>query len=364
VFETDATVINDIRNALSTGYVTNDGRYLREFEQRLASYLGVSDCVAVASGGAALTLVTTALGLRGAKAVVPSFTFIATLNAVVHGGMSPVFCDIDPDTWTLSPAHLERLLSENPEIRLVVAVNVFGVPPELPTIGRMLEGTNVLLMLDNAHGMGTEVAGIRCALEPAVQTYSFHATKMLPAIEGGAVVAIDSHLLAEIRRMRNHGIAAEPTLSGLGYNAKMSELHAIVGLRSLQTLDAALARRRRYAERIRRVLGEDCSALFTPQTIPERVQSNFQNLGVRCQRADGRDIPSIQADLQRDGIETRRYFWPPLHQLVPYRNGCTLQVTDEVFRSMLCLPLHSRMEPRVLNRIEAALRRVASGRAA
>jgi len=334
VFETDATVINDIRNALSTGYVTNDGRYLREFEQRLASYLGVSDCVAVASGGAALTLVTTALGLRGAKAVLPSFTFIATLNAVVHGGMSPVFCDIDPDTWTLSPAHLERLLSENPEIRLVVAVNVFGVPPELPTIGRMLEGTNVLLMLDNAHGMGTEVAGIRCALEPAVQTYSFHATKMLPAIEGGAVVAIDSHLLAEIRRMRNHGIAAEPTLSGLGYNAKMSELHAIVGLRSLQTLDAALARRRRYAERIRRVLGDE------------------------------RDIPSIQADLQRDGIETRRYFWPPLHQLVPYRNGCTLQVTDEVFRSMLCLPLHSRMEPRVLNRIEAALRRVASGRAA
>jgi dTDP-4-amino-4,6-dideoxygalactose transaminase len=127
----------------------------------------------------------------------------------------------------------------------------------------------------------------------------------------------------------------------------MSELHAAVGLRSLQTLAAALTRRRRYAERIRRVLSEDCAARFTAQTVPKGVRSNFQNLAVRCQLADGNDIASIQANLQRDGIETRRYFWPPLHQLPPYRDRCTLPVTDEVFRSLLCLPLHSRMEASV-----------------
>jgi dTDP-4-amino-4,6-dideoxygalactose transaminase len=350
VFETDATLL---RNP-----------YLRELERRLAAYLGVDECVAVASGAAALTLVTTALGVRGAKAALPSFTFIATLNAVLHGGMTPVFCDIEPDTWTLSPTHLRGLIADDPAIRLVVPVNVFGVPPDLPAIARVLHGTDTVLLLDNAHGMGTQVAGALCPPQPAVQTFSFHATKMLPAVEGGAVVGADPQLLAEIRRMRNHGIAADAMLSGFGHNAKLSELHAAVGLRSLQTLDASLARRRRYAERIRRVLGEECGALFAAQRVPEDVRSNFQNLGVRCHLGDGMEIPSIQADLQRDGIETRRYFWPPLHRLAPYRDHWTLPVTDEVFRSLLCLPLHSRMEPHVLDRIETALRRVASGRAA
>src|SRR5215470_14008116 len=102
VFDVDDSLFDDLRTALSTGQVTNDGPHLREFERRLASYLGVTDCVVVSSGADALFLSVWALGLQGHKAVLPSFTFMATLNAVVHGGMTPVFCDIDPDTWTLS----------------------------------------------------------------------------------------------------------------------------------------------------------------------------------------------------------------------------------------------------------------------
>jgi dTDP-4-amino-4,6-dideoxygalactose transaminase len=363
VFETDAALFTAIRRALSSGFVTNDGPYVRELERRLAAYLGVDDSVAVASGGAALTLAVTALDRRGGKAILPSFTFIATLNAVLHAGMVPVFCDIEPDTWTLSPAHLERLLAQHPDVRLVVAVNVFGVPPELSAIARVLRGSSALLMLDNAHGVGTESEGVRCAAEPAVQTYSLHATKVLPAVEGGAVIGRDPEFLARIRRMRNHGLAAEPITSTPGYSSKMSELHAAVGLRSLQTLGAALARRRRYAERIRRVAAEDCGAFFANQRIPADVRSNFQNLAVRCRLRGGLEVTSIQEDLLRDGIETRRYFWPPLHELAPYRGRHDLPATDEVFRSLLCLPLHSRMQPHVLDRIEAALRRVASERA-
>src|SRR5207248_334496 len=121
-------------------------------------------------------------------------------------GLIPVFCDIEPDTWTLSPTHLRRLLAADPTIRLVVPVNVFGVPPDLQAIHHSLEGTQAVLMLDNAHGLGTEQEDARCAPEPLVQAYSFHATKVLPAVEGGAVVASDPRLLTEIRRLRNHGI--------------------------------------------------------------------------------------------------------------------------------------------------------------
>ena len=358
IFEVDDRLLFDIELALSAGQVTNNGPAVREFEGRLARYLGVEDCAAVSSGSTALLLATQALGLAGAKAVLPSFTFIATLNALVHAGVTPVFCDIEPDTWTMSPAHLCKLLAADQAIRLVVPVNVFGVPPDLQAICRLLDGKDAVLMLDNAHGLGTERDGVRCAPEPLVQTYSLHATKTLPAVEGGAVVTSDPRLLAEIRRLRNHGLAADPMASTPGYNAKMSELHATVALRSLQSLDAALLRRRQYAMRLRRVLTEDCADTFSVQRVPDSVESNFQNLAVLC-RDPRRPVTRIQAALDGEGIETRRYFWPPLHQLPAFCGRWVLPVTDEVGRAVLCLPLHSRMDPPVLERIEAALRRSA-----
>src|SRR5262249_20297280 len=193
---------------------------------------------------------------------------------------------------------------------------VFGVPPDLQAIQRVLEGTQATLILDNAHGFGTECNGARCALQPAVQTYSFHATKILPAPESAAVDASDAGLLGEIRSLRNHGLAADPLTSAPGYNAKMSELHAAVALRSLQGLDAALTRRRQYAERLCGALTADGAATFTVQRVPESVHSNFQNLAVLSRR---HPVIAVQAELDGYGIETRRYFWPPLHHLPEYR---------------------------------------------
>src|SRR2546422_993767 len=249
ILDPDESLLADIHAALSSGRVTNDGPNLREFERRLASYLGAEDCVAVSSGSAALLLAIWALDLRGGTAVLPSFTFLATLNPIVLAGMTPVFCDIEPDTWTLSPVHLNRLLAADPSIRLVVPVNVFGVHPDL--------------------------GGIR---------------------------------------------------------------HAIVGLRSLQVLEATLARRREYAERLRRTMAADCADVFSVQVIPRGMRSNFQNLGVLCRRSGHPNVQSIQTALDRAGIETRRYFWPPLHQLPAYRGRCTLPVTDAVGEAILCLP--------------------------
>lgn len=360
IIEGDDALLSDIRKALVTGQVTNNGEFVRTLERRLADYFGVEDCVVVASGSAALLLATRALGLAGARAVVPAFTFIATLGALVHNGVTPVFCDIEPDTWTLSPTHLGRLLASDPAIRLVVPVNVFGVPPDLPALRRLLSGTPTALLFDNAHGLGTESGGAHCTREPLIQTYSLHATKTLPGIEGGAVVSSDPRLLAEVRRLRNHGLAADPLESTPGFNAKMSELHAAVALRSLESLDAALVRRREYAARLRRVLEEDGRALFVTQRIPDGVRSNFQNLAVLCRREDRGGLSAIQAEFAGAGVETRRYFWPALHDLPAYRGRFSLPVTEAVARNVLCLPLHSRMEPAVLERIEASIRQVAA----
>src|SRR2546428_10068305 len=162
ILDPDESLLADIHASLSSGWVTNDGPNLREFERRLAGYLGVEDCVAVSSGSAALLLAILALDLRGGTAVLPSFTFLATLNAIVLAGMTPVFCDIEPDTWTLSPVHLNRLLAADPSIRLVVPVNVFGVHPDLGAIRGAVDGRGAALVLDSAHGFGTEDGAARC----------------------------------------------------------------------------------------------------------------------------------------------------------------------------------------------------------
>jgi dTDP-4-amino-4,6-dideoxygalactose transaminase len=360
ILDPDESLLADIQAALSSGRVTNDGPTLREFERRLATYLGTEDCVAVSSGSAALLLAMWALDVRGGTAVLPAFTFPATLNAILLAGLTPVFCDIEPDTWTMSAAHLAGLLGADPSIRLVVPVNVFGVLPDLGGLRRAVGGRSVALLLDNAHGFGTEQGGARCPGEAPVQAYSFHATKILPAVEGGAIVAADPRLLAEVRRLRNHGVASELLASTPGFNAKMSELHAAVGVRSLRGIDATLARRREYAERMRRTIVADCPEAFSVQTVPPGMRSNFQNLGVLCRRGGRPDVAAIQTAFDGAGIETRRYFWPPLHHLPPYRGRCVLPVTDAVSEAILCLPLHSRMDAPVLDRIEEALRRAAA----
>src|SRR2546427_9869392 len=148
ILDPDESLLADIHAALSSGRVTNDGPHLREFERQLADYLGVEDCVAVSSGSAALLLAILALDLRGGTAVLPSFTFLATLNAILLAGLTPVFCDIEPETWTLSPTHLDRLLAADPAIRLVVPVNVFGVQPDLGGLRRAIGSRGAVLLLD------------------------------------------------------------------------------------------------------------------------------------------------------------------------------------------------------------------------
>lgn len=361
ILDLDESLLANLRAALASGRVTNDGPMLREFERRLAIYLGVEDCVAVSSGSAALLLAIMALDLRGGTAVLPSFTFLGTLNAIVLAGLTPVFCDIEADTWTSSPTDVARVVAADPSVRLVVPVNVFGVQPDLAALGSAIGSRGATMLLDNAHGFGTEQDGARCPRQVPVQTYSFHATKTLPAVEGGAVVASDPRLLAEVRRLRNHGLVAGDLLaSAPGFNAKLSELHAAVGLRSLEIIDGTLARRREYADRLRRTMAAECADAFTPQAIPRGMRSNFQNLGVLCRREGRSTLASMQAALDRAGVETRRYFWPLLHHLPAYRGRWSLPVTDAVGEAILCLPLHSRMDGAVLDRIENALRHAAS----
>lgn len=354
-FEPDAKLMSELHGILESGQATNGGPRSRELERRVAEYLDVPAAVAVSTGYDGLALVLRALGHRRGRVVLPSYTFIATLNAVLAAGLEPVFCDIDPETFTLSPEALENLLPDQTDIVVVVAVNVFGVPPELAAIRALADRAGAALIYDNAQGFGTEVDGVRAPAEPLAQVFSLHATKLLPAAEGGLVASADPALLLELRVLRNHGIREDPLTSTAGVNAKLDELRAAVALHSLEGLPGALERRRSYAGWLRdRLVEPELGGFFRPQRIPSGVRSNFQNLGVRCALNGSLTLDEVIGRFRDRGVGCRSYFNPALHHLESYRGRFRLPRTDEVWRSLVSLPIHSRMDRTTLARIAAA----------
>lgn len=348
LYEPDRNLLSQIEAALESGWTTNNGPHVRAFEAELAAWLRVDDVIAVSTGSAALLLAIHATARTGA-AILPSFTYAATLNAVEQAGLRPVFCDIDPDTFTMCPHHLRELLSEHADVSLVVPVSVYGVWPDLAAIEPLAHSAGASVIHDAAHAFGTSRGDVRVPGEVTATAFSFHATKVLAAIEGGAIVPSSVEQAAQLRQLRTHGLAADPLASQTGWNAKLDELSAATGRHTLARLDDILARRRAYEARIRRAT--DSISGVGLQHIPEGMVSNIQNLVVRS------SLPSNQliALLDEHGIEGRRYFSPLLHQLHRLAPQPPLPVTEAVYERLVSIPLHSRMDESDLDRIAAAL---------
>jgi len=355
-FNTSDADLEIIAGLLGSGQVTNNGPYVKEFEAKLAAYLGVEETVIVSSGSDALLLALTALSLPPGKIILPAYTFAATLNAVVHAGFEPVFCDIDPETYTLDPFHLAALLERHADTRCVIPVNVFGIPPDLAGIKAHCDPAGIRLVYDNAHGFGTTCQGLKLGPEPDIQCFSFHATKALPAIEGGMALARDPKVADAIRRLRNHGLGTSPEAFRPGFNAKMDEIRAVIGLSSLEHFPATLARRRAYGQRLLQAFNRFPEA-YTTQAIPSGVETNFQNLGIRCHAARRLGMDRVIGIFAELGVGVRSYFNPPLHKFKGFGTGPALPNTDIVWEILASFPIHSRMSEESLAGMERAIAR-------
>lgn len=357
-FEFDEGTLSTIASLLASGQVSNHGPQVHQFEERLAEYLGVKQTLAVSTGSDGLLLAVRALGLAQGKAILPAYTYIATLNAVVHAGLAPIFCDIEPESFTIDPQALAELLEQHRDVRCVVPVNAFGVPPNLATIRHLCDQANVRLLYDNAHGFGTEIDGKRFQNEPDVQVFSFHATKTLPAIEGGLIVSNDPEVFLLAKRLRNHGLAPDHSDTIPGFNAKLDEIRATVGLQSLRSFPETLSRRREYGTRLlqcfRRFPG-----VFRVQQIPGNVRTNFQNLGIICPPAEKLGLSHVLDLFKARGVGARSYFDPPLYKFSGFNKGPALPVTEGIWSTLISFPIHSRMTEETLSKMEDAVCSVA-----
>jgi dTDP-4-amino-4,6-dideoxygalactose transaminase len=321
-----------IQGALDRRWLTNNGPLLEEFENRVAELAGVDHCIVTTSATAGLQLVARALDLTG-EVVMPSFTFVGTAHALSWLGIKPVFVDIEPRTHTLDPSAVERALTAR--TTAIVGVHLWGRPCEIDALEEIADRRRVALVLDAAHALGCSYRGQPVGGRGDAEVFSFHATKVASAGEGGAVTTDDPDLAQRIRLMRNFAFVGYDRVAGVGTNAKMNELSAALGLTSLDALDEFVAVNRRNHARYARELAEVPGLRLIDHVPAER--HNYQYVVVEIEAPELRD--DLVTVLHAENVLARRYFSPGCHRLAPYAtDAIRLPATEAVCARVLTLP--------------------------
>jgi dTDP-4-amino-4,6-dideoxygalactose transaminase len=335
-----AALLRRINDLLDRRWLTNNGPYVRELEQRIAALVGVRHCVLTSSGTAALELTIRASGMTG-EVIVPAYTFVATAHALQWLGITPVFCDIDAETHNIDPRHVETLLT--PQTSGMIGVHLWGRPCDIDALTEIARRHNLALIFDAAHAFGCSHRGRMVGSFGLAEVFSFHATKFFNTFEGGAVTCNDEDLARSLRLMRNFGFAGLDTVIALGSNAKMSEVAAAMGLTLLEDLDALIALNcqnyRLYAEYLRDLPG------VMLVRYDAAAQSNYQYIVLEVDEpVTGISAAELIAVLRAENVYARGYFYPGCHRMEPYRSqrvrdgGWHLPETDRLATRVVCLP--------------------------
>lgn len=320
---------------LDRRWLSNNGPLVQEFEARLAQLLQVKHCVVMSNATVALDITARALGLQG-EVVVPSFTFIATAHALQWQGITPVFCDVNPATHNLDAEKVEELI--NGRTSGIMGVHVWGRPCAIEPLTEIARQHGLKLMFDAAHAFGCSHKQQMIGGFGDAEVFSFHATKFFNTFEGGALATNNDALAASVRYMRNFGYAEGDAVVGLGTNAKMSEVAALMGLTGLESLHHFIEVNRRNYYAYRKYLAGMPGLRLINYNEAER--NNFQYIVVEIDEAvAGISRDHLMQILHRENILARRYFHPGCHQMVPYcSQSYALPETESLVQRVMTLP--------------------------
>lgn len=345
-----------VQGMLASGRLTN-GMHLHRFEAAIAEYLGVPHAVAVSSCTAGLMLTYRSFGLSG-EVVVPSFTFMATVSAMIWANLRPVFVDVNPRTANMDPAVVEAAIT--PQTSAIVAVHNFGNPADIDALQAIAERYRLKLIFDAAHAFGASYRGEPVGGQADAQVFSLSPTKLLIAGEGGIVATHDDALAETLRIGREYGNAGNYDSAFAGINARMSEFHALLGLQSLGQLEAAVTRRHEVAAQYRHWLGQVPGIGF--QHIRPEDRSSYKDFSITVDAgAFGMSRDDLATALAAEHIDTRKYYDPPVHCQTayhPFAPSWALPHTTYLAAHSLSLPLWSNMDDAIVRGICQAIQRI------
>jgi len=331
-------LLERINDLLDRKWLTNNGRYVQEFERRISDLTGAKHCIAVCNATVGLELAIRAANLSG-EVIVPSFTFVATAHALQWQQITPVFCDIDPKSYTLDPARIEELIT--PRTSGLIGVHLWGHPCNIDALTDIARRHRLKLLFDAAHSFACTHQGQMIGNFGEAEVFSFHATKFVNAFEGGAVVTNNDDLAARIRLMKNFGFAGYDDVVYVGTNGKMSEVSAAMGLTSLESLAEFTAINRLNYWQYRDELAGIPGIRLLPYN--ETEQCNYQYIALEVDSAAPIHRDALLQVLWAENVIARRYFYPGCHRMEPYRSLCPdagerLPVTERLAQQILLLP--------------------------
>ena len=342
--------IEEIRSIWDSHWLTNMGEKHKALQAELQKYMGVPAVELLTNGHMALELSLQAMNLQSEVITTP-FTFASTTHAIVRNGLEPVFCDIDPETYTMDVTQIERLITDR--TCAILPVHVYGNVCNIEEIERIAHKYGLKVLYDAAHTFGETYKGQGIGNFGDASCFSFHATKVFNTIEGGAVCYRDPDMGRRLYELKNFGIHGPEEVDAVGANAKMNEFCAAMGLCNLRHVDEEIAKRRAVVERYREHLeGVDGLRLNVQQ--PE-VRSNYAYFPVVFdENLFGASRNEVMDALAQNGIGARKYFYPLTNTFECFHGKYDVDATPvalHVAKRVLTLPLYADLSMEDVDRI-------------
>ena len=347
--------VEEIQSIWESHWLTNMGEKHNRLQAELERYLGVEHMSLFTNGHMALELTLQALNLNGEVITTP-YTFASTTHAIVRNGLKPVFCDINPEDFTMDVSKIEALITDR--TCAIMPVHVYGNICNVEEIQRIADKYGLKVIYDAAHTFGETYKGQGIGSFGDVSAFSFHATKVFHTIEGGAACFHDTAIGERLYRLKNFGIMDEETVDSVGANAKMNEFQAAMGLCNLKHIDEELAKRKVVVERYREQLEGMKGIQLSP--IQKGVTSNYAYFpAVFHPEEFGATRNEVFAELAAQGIGARKYFYPITSSFECYHgqfNVGDTPVALQISKRVLTLPLYADLPLEQVDRICGIIR--------
>ena len=340
--------IEEIRELWDTHWLTNMGTKHKNLESQLLYYLNVPNITLFTNGHLALECIIAALDLRGEVITTP-FTFASTTHAIVRNGLKPVFCDINPDDYTIDVEKIESLITE--KTSAIIPVHVYGNVCDIEAIDRIAKKHNLKVIYDAAHTFGVTVNGQGIGTFGDASMFSFHATKVFNTIEGGAVTYNDSSIKQVLNDLKNFGITGPETVEYVGGNAKMNEFQAAMGICNLRHVNGEIIKRKKMVERYIENLKDITGIQLSKKQVD--VESNYAYFPVVF---DGYKMTrdGVFEKLKDNDIVARKYFYPLTNSFECYKDRYDVDetpVAKYIAERVLTLPLYADLALEDVDRI-------------
>lgn len=339
-----------VADAVQSGWISSLGTYVDRFEQAIKTVTGAKHAIAVCNGSVALHLALHCLDVGpGDEVIVPTFTYIASINAIALAGAKPVFVDVQPEDWLIDPVSAQRAITA--KTKAIMPVDLYSAVSD-PAIISLARSHGLAVVQDCAEVFGTTVDGRHAGMEADVATFSFFGNKTVTTGEGGAVISNDDALAARMRKVKGQGQSATRRYwhDEIGFNYRMTNIAAAIGVAQVERLDEILTRKREIARHYRGVLG-NYGVSF--QDIPDTVNSSEWLVSALVPQGVDRD--AVMAHMAASGVDTRPVFYCA-HHMPMYATEQSLPVAEDISRRGISLPSYPGLTDEDVLKVAEALK--------